>query len=151
MKFTDDPYVKETLRFLMTREVAHFQQFEAALSTIQPNFPPAVLQSDPRYSNLYFNMSSGQEARGPWNEGPSSQLGETWQYIEDPLQHVPATNGLTDVKPEGTKRTEKTVEKANKALSKERSTEVKSATPEKDIQWSTYSETKGDKSTKKSK
>lgn len=151
MKFTDDPYVKETLRFLMTREVAHFQQFEAALSTIQPNFPPAVLQSDPRYSNLYFNMSSGQEARGPWNEGSSSQLGETWQYIEDPLQHVPATNGLTDVKPEGTKRTEKTVEKANKALSKERSTEVKSATPEKDIQWSTYSETKGDKSTKKSK
>jgi Mn-containing catalase len=151
MKFTDDPYVKETLRFLMTREVAHFQQFEAALATIQPNFPPAVLQSDPRYSNLYFNMSSGQEARGPWNEGTSSQLGETWQYIEDPLQHVPATNGLTDVKPEGTKRTEKTVEKANKALSEERSTEVKSATPEKDIQWSTYSKTKGDKSTKKSK
>jgi hypothetical protein len=36
-------------------------------------------------------------------------------------------------------------------LSKERSTEVKSATPEKDIQWSIYSETKGDKSTKKSK
>jgi Mn-containing catalase len=151
MKFTDDPYVKETLRFLMTREVAHFQQFEAALATIQPNFPPAVLQSDPRYSNLYFNMSSGQEARGPWNEGTSNQLGETWQYIEDPLQHVPATNGLTDVKPEGTKRTEKTVEKANKALSEERSTEVKSATPEKDIQWSTYSKTKGDKSTKKSK
>lgn len=151
IKFTDDPHVKETLRFLMTREVAHFQQFEAALSTIQPNFPPAVLQSDPKYSNLYFNMSSGQEARGPWNEGPSSQLGETWQYIEDPLQHVPATNGLTNVKPEGTKRTEKTVEKANKALSKERSTEVKSATPEKDIQWSTYSKTKDDKSTKKSK
>src|SRR5690606_36875402 len=30
MQFTDDPYVKETLRFLMTREVAHFQMFEAA-------------------------------------------------------------------------------------------------------------------------
>lgn len=140
IKFTDDPYVKETLRFLMTREVAHYQQFEAALATIQPNFPPAILQSDPRYSNLYFNMSSGQEARGPWNEGVSTQLGETWQYIEDPLQHVIDTNGLLDVEVNGTDRTEKTVKKANKALSKERSEEVKSATPESDIQWSTYPE-----------
>lgn len=40
MKFTDDPYVKETLGFLMTREITHFQQFEAALDTIQPNSPP---------------------------------------------------------------------------------------------------------------
>lgn len=151
IKFTDDPYVKETLRFLMTREVAHYQQFEAALATIQPNFPPAVLQSDPRYSNLYFNMSSGQDALGPWNEGQSSQLGEQWQYIEDPLQHVTSTNGLVDVKPEGTKRTEKTVTKANETLSKVRSTEVKSATPETDIQWSTYASVKSDKSTKKSK
>lgn len=139
IKFTDDPYVKETLRFLMTREVAHYQQFEAALSTIQPNFPPAVLQSDPRYSNLYFNMSIGEDARGPWNEGTSSQLGEKWQYIEDPLQHVESTNGLLDVQPEGTDRTEKTVLETNKALSEERSTEVKSATPEKDMQWSNYS------------
>lgn len=151
IKFTDDPYVKETLRFLMTREVAHYQQFEAALSTIQPNFPPAVLQSDPRYSNLYFNMSSGEDARGPWNEGKSSQMGEQWQYIEDPLQHVSSTNGLLDVKPEGTKRTEKAVQKTNEDLSKVRSEEVKSATPTKDIQWSNYSEEKSFDKTKKSK
>ena len=94
MQFTDDEYVKETLRFLMTREVAHYQMFEAALSTIQPNFPPGILQSDPRYSNLYFNMSNGNNIRGPWNQGVSTQLGETWQYIEDPIQHVMETNGL---------------------------------------------------------
>lgn len=76
LQFTDDPYVKETLNFLMTREVAHFQMFEAALDSIQPNFPPGVLQSDPRYSNLYFNMSNGSAVRGPWNEGESSQLGK---------------------------------------------------------------------------
>src|SRR5215204_1938316 len=34
LQFTDDPYVKDTLRFLMTREVAHFQMFEAALESI---------------------------------------------------------------------------------------------------------------------
>ncbi len=44
---TDDPLVKETLTFLMTREVTHFQQFEAALETIQPNFPPGVFQTSP--------------------------------------------------------------------------------------------------------
>ena len=140
LKFTDDPYVKDTLRFLMTREVAHYQQFEAALSTIQPNFPPGVLQSDPRHSNLYFNMSNGSEVRGPWNEGPSSQLGETWQYVEDPLQAVRETNGLTDMKPTGTSRTEKTVEKMNKELSKERSSEITSSLPSAENQWSTYSD-----------
>ena len=92
MKFTDDPYVKETLRFLMTREIAHFQMFEAALQTIQPNFPPGVLQGDPRFGNTYFNMSNGQEIRGPWNDGVSPELGETWQYIDDPIAHVASTN-----------------------------------------------------------
>ena len=74
MQFTDDPDVLATLNFLMTREVAHFQQFEAALETIKPNFPPGVLQSDPRYSNLYYNTSRGEDARGPWNEGESTGL-----------------------------------------------------------------------------
>lgn len=142
LKFTDDPYVKDTLRFLMTREVAHYQQFEAALSTIQPNFPPGVLQSDPKHSNLYFNMSNGSEVRGPWNEGPSSQLGETWQYIEDPLQAVRETNGLTEIEPTGTDRTEKTVQKINKDLSKERSSEITSSLPTAENQWSSYSDKK---------
>jgi len=140
IKFTDDPYVKETLRFLMTREVAHYQQFEAALATIQPNFPPGVLQSDPRYSNLYFNMSTGTDARGPWNDGTSTQLGETWQFIEDPLEAVKASEGLINREPEGTDRNEKSVQKINKSLSEERSTEVLTATPQEDIQWSTYSQ-----------
>src|SRR5690242_15241549 len=59
MKFTDDPLVKETLGFLMTREIAHFQMFNAALDTIRPNFPPGVLQGDPRYTHTFFNMSHG--------------------------------------------------------------------------------------------
>lgn len=136
--FTDDPYVKETLRFLMTREVAHYQQFEAALSTIQPNFPPGVLQTDPRYSNMYFNMSNGPEVRGPWNDGTSTQLGETWQYVADPVSTVNETEGLTTITPTGTERTEKQVLATDKALAKERSTEIKKATTTKENQWSTY-------------
>ena len=101
MQFTEDPYVLETLNFLMTREVAHFQQFEAALDTIRPNFPPGVLQSDPRYSNLYYNMSEGEDSRGPWNEGKSVGFNETWQYVDDPKRQVDRTNGLLDTEPTG--------------------------------------------------
>jgi Mn-containing catalase len=135
IQFTDDPDVKETLRFLMTREVAHFQMFEAALDTIQPNFPPGILQSDPKHSNTYFNMSDGQEYRGPWNEGESTQLREKWQYVENPIQHVSETNGLTDIKPQGTERTDETVAKHNDKLAKERYDEVTSANPPVNIKW----------------
>ncbi|RFM31872.1 manganese catalase family protein [Chitinophaga silvisoli] len=136
LQFTDDPYVKETLKFLMTREVAHFQMFEAALETIQPNFPPGVLQSDPRYSNLYFNMSSGADIRGPWNEGESSQLGETWQFIEDPVSYVLKTNGLTDIEPKGTARTLKGVDEIDHGMSAQRSEEINMAVPIGEQVWS---------------
>jgi Mn-containing catalase len=143
MKFTDDPFVKETLRFLMTREIAHFQMFEAALQTIQPNFPPGVLQGDPRHSNTYFNMSNGSEIRGPWNEGVSPELGEVWRYIDDPIAHVEKTNGLLEEVSEGTDRTEETVGNLNKMLGKQRSDEVISATPAGENQWSSYGSIEG--------
>jgi Mn-containing catalase len=129
LQFTDDPYVKDTLNFLMTREVAHFQMFEAALESIQPNFPPGVLQSDPRYSNLYFNMSTGNDYTGPWNTGESSEMKETYQYIEDPIRYVMQTNGLHDQKPKGTDRTLEAVKQADKEMSRMRSEEINLAAP----------------------
>jgi Mn-containing catalase len=135
LQFTDDPYVKETLRFLMTREVAHFQMFEAALDTIKPNFPMGTLQSEPRYSNLYFNMSNGNAIRGPWNQGQSTQLGETWQYIEDPIKHVMETNSLLDQKAEGTDRTEDKVQEMNEKLGKVKKEFVTSVAPIGPQQW----------------
>lgn len=142
---TDDPYVKETLTFLMTREVTHFQQFEAALETIQPNFPPGVFQTSPKYSNLYFNMSKGKDARGPWNEGESTRLKEEWQYIDDPLQEVRNTNGLVDRKPAGTYRTEKEVQEMDNELAKERSEEVLSSLPDGVMSWCNYQDKKGNR------
>lgn len=128
MKFTDDVLVKESLRFLMTREVAHFQMFQAALDNIKPNFPPGILQSDPRFSNKYFNMSQGKDAKGPWNEGKSPELGEDWQYIANPLEQVQKTEGLLEEKAMGTKRTDDSVQKTNKSLSGERKAKVDKAT-----------------------
>ena len=142
MKFTPDPLVKETLRFLMTREVAHFQQFEAALNSIPNNFPPGVLQSDPRFSNSYFNMSNDEDIRGPWNQGQSTEFLEEWKYISDPVEHVRNTMGLLDEKSEGTSRTEKSVQKNNKQLAEDRKTLIDAANAPVDdmLQWSTYGE-----------
>jgi Mn-containing catalase len=65
---TDDPGVKDALGFLMTREIAHQQSFEKALYSMSPSFPPGKLPGDPRFTNVYFNMSQGdKEIRGPWN------------------------------------------------------------------------------------
>jgi len=138
MQFTDDPYVKETLRFLMTREIAHFQMFEAALQNIQPNFPPGILQGDPRYSNKYFNMSNGSTVRGPWNEGTSPGLGETWEYIENPVEHVLQTNGLFDEKISGSDRTQRNAQEKSEELGKMRSQQIKDASPRGEMQWSDY-------------
>ena len=135
LQFTNDPYVKETLKFLMTREVAHYQMFEAALNTIKPNFPPGVLGGDPRYTNLYFNFSSGNDFTGPWNQGQSTQLGETIQFINDPIKYTLETNALTDQVPTGTTRTEESVEELNKQLGKLKSDEIIASTPMKNMQW----------------
>ncbi|GAB2802420.1 manganese catalase family protein [Halomonas shantousis] len=138
MQFTDDPEVKETLKFLMTREVAHHQMFEAALATLEPNFPPGVMQGDPRYSNLYFNTSKGEDARGPWNEGNSPILGEPWQYIDDPHQAVRATNGLRDQQPQGAAMSMEEADKISHEVSEMRSKEIKNAVPKGSNQWSHY-------------
>ena len=85
----------------MTREVAHFQMFQAALDSIEPNFLPRILQSDPQYSNKYFKMSKGEEFSGPWNHGINPEIGEEWQVVDNPLVHVRETNGLLKEKSNG--------------------------------------------------
>lgn len=137
MKFTDDPYIKETLSFLMTREVAHYKMFEAALDSIQPNFPPGVLQADPRFTQQYFNLSPENSVTGPWNTGEMPGMGKDWELIKEPMAFVKETIGLTalvDSKEEELKKTET----VNLKMSKEKSEEVKSSEPKGAAQWSDY-------------
>ncbi len=146
LQFTDDPLVQETIRFLMTREIAHFQQFTAALATIQPNFPPGILQGDPRFTHAYFNASNGESVRGPWNEGQGPWTsGEEWDYVEDPIEHVTETHGLEEHEVKGSSKTWKDVERLDKQLSKTRRQEVKQASGTgKELMWSDYSGSKAD-------
>ncbi|SDE95426.1 Mn-containing catalase [Mucilaginibacter pineti] len=137
MKFTDDPYVKESLSFLMTREVAHYKMFEAALNDIQPNFPPAVLGADPRFTQQYFNLSNGTTFRGPWNEGEMPGMGKEWSYIADPVAHIQETQGLTQTDKALDKELKETL-KHDKEMSAVKSAEVRNSEPEGVAQWSTY-------------
>jgi Mn-containing catalase len=138
LKFTDDPLVRESLTFLMTREIAHFQQFSAALDNIQPNFPPGQLQGDIRFTHTAFNMSTGEDSRGPWNKGTGPwEKGEEWEYIEDPMKVVNETNGLIDKKAHS-RKSDKEMKTLEKDLSKKRSDKVKAASPEGEQQWSEY-------------
>ena len=103
MKFTDDPYVKETLSFLMTREVAHYKMFEAALATIESNFPPGVLHADPRFTQQYYNLSTENSVRGPWNEGEMPGMGKQWEYVADPVANVKDSKGFTELEDDKSK------------------------------------------------
>ncbi len=139
MQFTEDAAVRESLSFLMTREIAHFQMFAAALETIQPNFPPGVLQGDPRYTHIYVNMSNGGNVRGPWNQGQGPWCeGEHWTYIEHPQQITPQRAGKEQSGDSGSKLTLEDARDLNERLSQERSREVLKATPKGENNWSKF-------------
>ncbi len=87
INLTEDPGVRDALRFLMTREIAHQKSFEKALYAIEPNFPPGKHPGDPQFTSVYFNMSQGEgDMRGPWNSG------EQWEFVED-RAHQRAVDG----------------------------------------------------------
>ncbi|WP_407292568.1 manganese catalase family protein [Stutzerimonas zhaodongensis] len=89
---TDDPGIKDALKFLMTREIAHQKSFEKALHTMQPNFPQGKLPGDPKFANVYYNLSQGEgDLRGPWNQGPE------WEFVENPEPAVDGGDGKPSV------------------------------------------------------
>lgn len=140
MKFTDDPYIHETLSFLMTREVAHYKMFEAALDSIQPNFPPGVLAADPRFTQQAYNLSDGG-VRGPWNQGEMPGLGKEFEYVEKPIEQVRETEGQTKL-PDDYSKELKAKDKLDKDMSAQKSAEVKLTEPKGTAQWSTYTDRK---------
>ena len=88
---TDDPGVKDALSFLMTREAAHMLSFEKALYSIRNNFPPGKLPPIEQYTNVYYNMSEGDDPRGSWNSD------ENFEYVADPQPAVDGGDGLASV------------------------------------------------------
>lgn len=94
IKLSDDAGVRDTLNFLMTREIAHQKLFEAALAAITDNFPPGKLPGDERLGHVYVKDSDGFGAGGA---DPSTAAGfqlarasSTWgfQLDTDPVGHA---------------------------------------------------------------
>jgi Mn-containing catalase len=75
----EDEGTKETLTHLLTREITHANMFMKALDSMGKLDDPffGKVQPDETVS-LVFNLSHGEDVRGPWNEGPA------FEYVSDP-------------------------------------------------------------------
>ena len=119
LKFTEISVSERNSYFPDDCEVTHFQQFEAALNVpFESNFHP-VLQTSPKYSNLYLicqkaknSVVHGMKARAhDWKKSGSIST-IRWKKWEK-------TKRLVDRKPEGRNVLEKQVAQMDKQLSEE--------------------------------
>jgi Mn-containing catalase len=71
---TDDPGVKDMIRFLLSREEAHSVSFTEALSTLSGKEVMMDFR-DSDFSKKYMDLSTGEgNATGPWNTGNDFQI-----------------------------------------------------------------------------
>jgi Mn-containing catalase len=67
---TDDPGTIETLTHLLTREITHAQMFMKALDAMGKLDDPFFGTIKPDETvDITFNLSQGEDFRGPWNSG----------------------------------------------------------------------------------
>lgn len=75
----EDAGTKQTLTHLLTREITHAQMFMKALDAMGKLDDPMFGNVQPDDTvKLVFNLSHGQDARGPWNDGPA------FEYVANP-------------------------------------------------------------------
>ena len=78
IKACDDEGTKKTLQHLLTREITHADMFRKAQDQMGKLDDPMFGTIPPDDTvRLVFNLSQGEDARGPWNEAP-------FEYITDP-------------------------------------------------------------------
>jgi len=64
---------------LLTREITHAQMFMAALDRMGKLDDPYFGTVKPDETvDLAFNLSKGEDKRGPWNKAPA------FRYVDDP-------------------------------------------------------------------
>lgn len=78
LKHTTDKGTIEALTHLLTREITHANMFMKALDAMGKLDDPFFGNIKPDDTvEVVFNLSHGEEARGPWNEKP-------FKYVADP-------------------------------------------------------------------
>lgn len=80
IKLAPDQGTKNTLVFLLTREISHTKMFMNALSSMDKLTDPMFGNIQPDQTvDLYFNLSTnGKDERGSWNSEPD------FRYVADP-------------------------------------------------------------------
>jgi Mn-containing catalase len=79
IKASDDANTKKVLVHLLTREITHAKMFMKALESLGKLDDPFFGEVEPDNTvKLVFNLSQGQDERGPWNEGPD------FDFVEHP-------------------------------------------------------------------
>ncbi len=103
MKHCSDEGTHKALHHLLTREITHAQMFMKALDGMGKLTDPmfGTVQPDDTV-HVVYNLSQGEDARGPWNEAP-------FEYVADPKPKggfPPAPKNPDDEKshPKGVKR-----------------------------------------------
>lgn len=89
---TDDPGVKDMIRFLLSREESHANSFTKALNTISEGKGTMHDFRDTMFSKMYVDASPQGSYRGPWNQGndfvytqdPQKKFGGPPAYGKDP-------------------------------------------------------------------
>ena len=78
IKMCSDEGTKKVLVHLLTREITHAQMFMNALDSMGKLTDPMFGNVQPDDTvKLVFNLSQGDDHRGPWNEAP-------FEYVADP-------------------------------------------------------------------
>ena len=79
IKACDDAGTKKVLTHLLTREITHANMFMKALDSMGKLTDPMFGNIPPDNTvKLVFNLSNGEDFRGPWNEAP------TFDYVAEP-------------------------------------------------------------------
>jgi Mn-containing catalase len=79
IKACDDENTKKVLVHLLTREITHANMFMKALESMGKLDDPFFGNIEPDETvKLVFNLSKGQDERGPWNEEPD------FDFVENP-------------------------------------------------------------------
>jgi Mn-containing catalase len=95
IKLCDDSSCRDTLNFLMTREIAHQKMFEAALAAITPNFPPGNLPGSDKVAHTYVKDSSdGQAAADEGYQLATTASDFGFDLEKDPVARAPETGAL---------------------------------------------------------
>ncbi|GAC1458052.1 MAG: manganese catalase family protein [Chamaesiphon sp.] len=81
IKLAPDQGTKDTLVYLLTREISHTKMFMLALDSLGKLTDPFFGNIKPDETvDLYFNFSTnGKDERGPWNSEPN------FRYIANPV------------------------------------------------------------------